>query len=299
MPTNPSSQALLVVLEASQGAQALRQLSHHTTAYTSCLVAAVTRTAARPAVAAALHLAGGGSVDGNGDGGAMAAAPALSVLAWGLRCLESIVGREGSFQLPATAVASILEAVAAVLHGPTAVAAAGGGGAAALAAEDGAAAVVGAACGLLVSLLRHRGRDLRRLMAPVITACRGTLHLLTAWLQRPALATSGGGSSGVADCAEQLGKVYQAVADKQQFLSGYCHLLLTDYVIAAAAAEADSAVAGALRRGAHALYGAVAPAELQHVHTVLGQGPIGPARRAVLAELRTSYGKDFKYKGKT
>jgi len=313
-----------VVLEAHQGTQSLRQLSHHTATYTSILVTAVTRVTSQSPVTAVLHPSSGG-----GDCSAAAGA-GLAALAWALRCLESIVGREGSFQLHTTAVASVLQAVAEVLHAPAAASAApppavraagggmGGGG------DEGAVAAVSAACSLLVSLLRHRGRELRRLMAPVVASCRGLLHLIAAWLQRPALGAHwvGGGEDarggGVVRCAEQLGRMYQAVADQQLLLGRYCHLLLADYVVAAAlAAHSDASltsaapqsngggaaakaeVARALRGGAHALFGVVAPAELQHVHAVVGQGLMGPARRAALAELKRSHDREFKYKGKT
>jgi hypothetical protein len=101
------------------------------------------------------------------------------------------------------------------------------------------------------------------------------------------------------------------MAEQKELLGRYCHLLLADYVVWAAAAAAapmadqagggpeGAAAAAALRRGAHALFGAVGAAELQHVHAVVGQGPVGQTRRGALAELRASYEREFKYTGKT
>jgi hypothetical protein len=244
--------------------------------------------------------------------------------AWALRCLESIAGREGSFQLAPTAIASAAGAAEAVLAAPAPPAATAG------APVQPGAAAASAAAALLASLLRHRGRDMRRLAAPVVAGCRGLLALLGAWLAPRA---RGGGrdpacggaarARAAAHCAEQLARVYQAVVDQKDLLGRCCHLLLADYVIWAAAAaaaaaavsagapgggapgeraaadEAAGAAGAALRRGGHALYGAVGPAELQHVHAVVGQGPLGAARRAALAELRGSYEREFKYTGKT
>jgi hypothetical protein len=125
-------------------------------------------------------------------------------------------------------------------------------------------------------------------------------------------------------CVEQVGRVYEAVADQKALLGRYCHVLLIDYVITAAVlqsgqsaadtpwesshqseppcartSEVRADAAAALRRGAHAVFGAVAAAELQHIHAVVGQGPAGAARRVALAELRASHEKEFRYTGKT
>ncbi|GBF87566.1 hypothetical protein Rsub_00277 [Raphidocelis subcapitata] len=305
-------QALLVVLEASHGGQALRQLAHHAPAYASTLATAVARSAAEPAFAA-------------GGRTAAPAAPseAAAAVSWALRCLESIAGREGAFQLEAATVACAAAAASDVLAAAGDAADAGADAAATAA----AAAPAGAALSLLASLLRHRARDTRRQMAPVVRGARGALRLVAGWLRRPpagAAARAGWWRAAAVGCAEQLGRVYATVADQKALLGPYCHVLLTDYVITAAvlqsgqpaadaswdapqqpepacarASEARADAAAALRRGAHALFGAVAAAELQHLHAVVGQGPAGVARRAALAELRASHEREFKYSGKT
>ena len=339
-------QALLVALEAAGGGQALRQLAHHAAAYAATLSTAVTLTAARPDVAAALRPAAG---DAGVNAGAATAASedcvwALSALSWALRCLESIAGREASLELHACAVADAAQAAADVLGGGpgvmaratamTAAAADGSGGGVARAeavAAAAAAAAFASACALLASLLRHRARDLRRAMAPVVAGARGALALLSMWLARGGSGGGGsGGGSGEAAAAwraaaergaEQLARVYAAVADQGALLGRYCHLLLADYVIwAAANAAAEAAAAGgtssggapgaaaaaraasaaALRRGALALFGATPPGELQHVHAAAaaGAGAAAPARRAALAALRAAYEGEFKWRGK-
>ena len=58
-----------------------------------------------------------------------------------------------------------------------------------------------------------------------------------------------------------------------------------------------AAAAATLRRGAFCLLSCLGPAELQHLHTVLGPG-LGEARRAALAALRVDYDKAFKFEGK-
>lgn len=380
-----------MVLEATQGGRSLRHLANHAASYTSALVTSIINLAAAPTAALAhvpaplgpLVVAGVVSLAPFMAGTAAAAAPAapaqavpaclrFAAMAWALRCLESVAGREGSFQLHAAAFTSMAQAAAAAVDGIGAAAAASGAGRAGMAAVqarqvreawvvggdvgDGAAgagaaaAATSACCALLASLLRHRGRELRRAMAPVVHACRGLLLVLAAWGRRegglaglaargPGAGAVEGGWGLVVHCAEQLARVYQAVVDQKELLGRYCHLLLADYVVvgpfegqtdgltgagggaaagglqdadggaraaaraaavAAAAAVVGRAEAGAaLRRGAHALYGAATPAELQHVHIVVGQGALGQARRAALAELRASYDKEFKYAGKT
>ena len=67
--------------------------------------------------------------------------------------------------------------------------------------------------------------------------------------------------------------------------------------VAAAAVALPVPAAAALQRGVFSLVSCLEPPELQHLHTVLGQGQAG-ARRAALANLRTQYEKSFKFEGK-
>jgi hypothetical protein len=206
----------------------------------------------------------------------------LSGVAWCLRCLESMYGRPTTFDLPATALATTLSAVAALWQGPlstaaaaaAAAAAAQGGvgvgagttdiltilpGAAAAATSGGGgslvallqelsapAAVYAATTRLLVALLRHRTHPLKRLMAPLVAACRHLLLVLLMFdrstrlrltraiqgaTQQQQEAVSAGCCQVVVRCGEQLCRVYEALAAAGDTLGRYTHLVLTDYII--------------------------------------------------------------------
>lgn len=59
------------------------------------------------------------------------------------------------------------------------------------------------------------------------------------------------------------------------------------------------AVAGALRQGVYCLLGALTPADLQHVHTVLGEGAaLAGLRRAALADLKRDHERHHRFTGK-
>jgi hypothetical protein len=57
-------------------------------------------------------------------------------------------------------------------------------------------------------------------------------------------------------------------------------------------------VAGAVRRGACVLFGVLGPGEVQRVHQVVGQGPLGSVRREALAALRAEYEAQHRHSGK-
>ena len=403
---------LLVVLEAATGGLGLKLLSSQAVAYVSLVNYHLTAVADGPLTALLLQPSSLATAATATAASAAAAAAVLPSASWALRCLESIYGRPGTFVLPATAVATSLEAVVALLQHPlTAAAAAGGrrqgvggeglgygrssrGGAVGV--EVGfyegfgdAVAVYASACGLLVSLLRQRKQQLRRLMSPVVVACRLLLLLLLQWDQKvrmallqvtraqhwnlnsqqrnPATAEEGGGvgvlgregevqgvEEGLVRAAEQLSRAYEAVAGAGDLLGRYCHHMVADYIVhmasepavslhalAAAAAvrvesmgsisssnssgsgsrrvvvmteavavDADgsgsgsnsrgcsSEVLGVVQRGAYALFGIFAPGEVQHVHRVVGQGPLGQRRREAFSEFRKGYEREFKYSGK-
>jgi hypothetical protein len=132
-------------------------------------------------------------------------------------------------------------------------------------------------------------------------------------------------------CAGQLGRLLESLAEQQQHLGRHCHHVITDYVIhmasatsatltttttsssravmrssSTAAAAAAAAVAGtcsvevaaAVRGGACVLFGVLGPGEVQGVHVVVGQGPLGSVRRGALAALKTEYEARYKHSGK-
>jgi hypothetical protein len=419
------AQVLLVVFETASGGLGLKLLSGQAAAYVSLVNFHLTAVADAPltgmllqpgavATAASLLLPPAAAASCSTAAAAATTTTVASVLpaaSWALRCLESIYGRPGTFVVPATALAATLEAVAALLQNPltqavaAAAAAGGGGGEGSIygKSRDGggvggfgegfsdAVAVYGSACGLLVSLLRQRKQQLRRLMSPLVVACRLLLLLLLHWdrglrlslgqhitsrrhnqeltsgrdvaAAEAAGATAGGGFRGsygvqwavgdVVRAAEQLSRVYEAVAGAGDLLGRYCHHIVADYIvhmasepavglyaIAAAAARlgggengngsnsssssstrgrldvvdvaggdvdgssssmgrgCSSEVVAVVQRGAYALFGVLAPGEVQHVHRVVGQGPLGQRRREAFSDFRKGYEREFKYSGK-
>lgn len=139
-------------------------------------------------------------------------------------------------------------------------------------------------------------------------------------------------------------RLYESVSlsmDKRR-VSKYCLVMLSDYIAFVCAFSASMSLRGgssssnreqlplgvsgggsgdfpaslaalaALRRGAFCLLGSLSPAELQHLHMVLGggsaaaagaggaeMGVVGAAgRRAALLRLRTDFDKVFKFEGK-
>ena len=124
-------------------------------------------------------------------------------------------------------------------------------------------------------------------------------------------------------------RLYETIAtlDKRR-VSKYCLAMVADYLtcIATSASAEDGSserpfsvirrqvsggvgaaafvarlpvpAAAALQRGVFSLVSCLDPSELQHLHTVLGQGQAGARQRAALAALRTQYEKSFKFEGK-
>lgn len=199
------------------------------------------------------------------------------------------------------------------------------------------AAVYAATTRLLVALLRHRTHPLKRLMAPLVAACRHLLLVLLMFdrstrlrltravqgaTQQQQEAVSAGCCQVMVRCGEQLCWVYEALAAAGDTLGRYTHLVLTDYIIhmagttqaswrqpgpAAAAmtgletegvAGCSSEVAAAVRRGGYALYATLSPSEVQGVHRVVSQGLLGARRREALRELKAGYEREYKYSGK-
>jgi len=200
----PWLQLLLVVLESAHGPKSLKLLSSHTATYCSTLLHNLTRTQLLPllpgalshlplltAAAAAAAAGGGGAIQPVSLQQQQQQQQGFSRVSWAMRCLESMVGRETSFALPATTTAAVLAAAADIAqqllqlmtHSAEAPAASilahgcdGGNGCCKHSA--GAAAVFCSACSLLVAVVRHRGADLQRQMHLMTAAAQQLLLLL-------------------------------------------------------------------------------------------------------------------------
>ncbi|GAX74511.1 hypothetical protein CEUSTIGMA_g1960.t1 [Chlamydomonas eustigma] len=131
-------------------------------------------------------------------------------------------------------------------------------------------------------------------------------------------------------CCSEISRVYQGVStmDKHK-VSKYCLVMVSDYISVvdsknSAGSMVDKRVlskgndypktcgnpmaewlpfkaAATLRRGVHALMATLSPAELQHLHKVLGtsgKGSDGGAKREILSTLRAEHEKLFKFQGK-
>jgi hypothetical protein len=338
-------QILLLVLERGGSGSALKLLSKEAVQLVNQLNLKLTMLTDSTGTAAALlqPLTGRG---GSGMG-ALAAGnmlpqqqqqQVLSGVAWCLRCLESMYGRPTTFDLPATALATTLQALATLWQGPLSAAAAaaaaaqggmaGGADTADLltvlpttAAAPGTgppgspaallqgllapAAVYAATTRLLVALLRHRTQPLKRLMAPLVAACRHLLLVLLMFdrstrlqltvavvqAQAPAqqqevVSSSSSCRQVLVRCGEQLCRVYEALAAAGDTLGRYSHLVLTDYVIH----MAGTTQAGWHQPGPSAAAGAtVLAAAGAGVRTLGSEGVAGCSSEVAAAVRRGAY----------
>ncbi|KAK9837520.1 hypothetical protein WJX81_008387 [Elliptochloris bilobata] len=298
----PMLEVTLVALECAPGG--LRLLARHSTPLAVALLRLLERSA--------LPLPQAGPQPGRRCGKAGAAAAAVCTA---LRALESLAARDAALPLPATVVAGALHCPALLFGIGGGV---GGGSWRNAGQQPDPAVEAGALAGgaaLLAALLRRRAAPARRLMALAAASARALLAALVAWGAR-----SDAAAHAVA-CAEELARVYAAVAAHKETLGVYCPHLLADYITLAAAPAAPEAAMGdrgaagadvaggsglglgpaaamALRQGAYELYGACSPIEVQHVFTVLGASGGGSARRTALAELRRDYERHHKHGGK-
>jgi hypothetical protein len=264
------------------------------------------------------------------------AAATAAALCWGLRCLESILGRAATFALPPAYTGMALQCASAIClrleeRLPFAQGEPG--------ASERALALVAACSGMLVAAVRHR--------APALLRCA---HLLTRAVQQLLLVllaadraarqrgqAPGAGHGGAVEAAElALARLLEAAASHKQALSKYCMHMVADYVtyaacnllpasspLAASPAQLPPAAAvslqpwdgpagghglvqagacpaarsGVLRRAMYAVFGGVRDADLQHLHVSLGRAH-GQARRGALKQLQKDYERLFKFTGK-
>jgi hypothetical protein len=207
------------------------------------------------------------------------AAPDGSGGGWPLRALESLVAREGVFgRLPTPAVAGALHAAAASAEAAAKRAARASATASAASSLAASAAACCCAADLVAAAARHRPAQLRRLMAPALSACRALFRALHAMQRlvaaRMAIGLSGSAASAslqrrwwrgpaleaVVASAERLAAVLEALtAASHGCVAPYAHHLVVDYVLYVSTED----VGAELRASAAAGEGAANEAELE------------------------------------
>jgi hypothetical protein len=226
----PWLQLLLVTLECASGPRSLKLLASHAGNYSTLLLARVAAAAAGPLQRLP-----------------QLQQQQLAAAAWSVRCFESMLGREATFdELPSMTTAAVMSGAAGVLQLLLSSTAGAGG-----CPSDAAAAVYCSVCSLLVTTARHRSTQLSRLMHFMNAAARNLLLLLLEWdrglrQQLPSSCTCSGSVAAAAAqqaaavllvrCGGQLGRLYEALAEQGQLLGRSCHYAITDYVMHMAAA---------------------------------------------------------------
>jgi hypothetical protein len=195
--------------------------------------------------------------------------------------LESFLGREATFDIPATTTAAVIQGIATVCQQLQAAAGAARGAAGRIAAPSSgnrptsdqqwaaAASVYVSSCSLLVAITRHRPQQLSRLMHLMIGAARQLLLLLLSWdhivcrcCESPgrrvrdrydgsvegssssssaAMPEQQGVAAMVVKCAAQLGRLYESLSQQQQWVGRHCHHVISDYLMCMTAAAAAAA----------------------------------------------------------
>jgi hypothetical protein len=191
-----------------------------------------------------------------------AAATAAAALCWGLRCLESILGRAATFALQPTYTGLALQCASAIclqLEGQLASSQCGAEGwptsgaqvEAQLGRSAGALALVAACSSTLVAVVRHRApallrcahlltRAVQQLLLVLLAAdraARRALEVAEALAALPPAEVQGlrarhGSAAEAAELA--LGRLLEAVASQRLALSKYCMHVVADYVTHAA-----------------------------------------------------------------
>lgn len=213
-----------------------------------------------------------GSLDAHGSPLSVARDVQLTclILIRTLRCLESLLGRDKTFQVPACTVASIMSAMAALFSSPYTSAMS------VLAvslrspvhfsrlpgrsqAEDVCclAPIHSACCSLLASILRHRSTEVARMMSLVVNMVRSLLMTLLQWEEAanswstpgPDLTSSDPwhqvreGHRVLLNCSLDLVRVYEAMSMHKNTFSKYSMHLLQDYIIFTSIPTASSGMA--------------------------------------------------------
>ncbi|XP_043709479.1 uncharacterized protein LOC122658537 [Telopea speciosissima] len=100
-------------------------------------------------------------------------------------------------------------------------------------------------------------------------------------------------------CASFLRRIYEEIRQQKDILGRYCFQFLSSYIwiysgYGPCKTGLKREIDEALRPGVYALVDACSSDDLQHLHTVLGEGPC----RSTLATLQHDYKLNFQYEGK-
>ncbi|XP_071930649.1 uncharacterized protein [Coffea arabica] len=158
-----------------------------------------------------------------------------------------------------------------------------------------------ACCRLLSSLVKHHGSETQRCAALLEHSVSILLHCLEMVNIDPIV--RGGNfawevQEGV-KCACCLRRVYEEIRQQKDSLGRYCFQFLSCYIwvycgFGPLKTGIRREIDEALRPGVYALIDACSADQLQHLHTVFGEGPC----RSALAILQNDYKLYFQYEGK-
>ncbi|XP_074312982.1 uncharacterized protein LOC141648325 [Silene latifolia] len=155
-----------------------------------------------------------------------------------------------------------------------------------------------ASCRLLWTVVKHHKSDCVRCIILLQTSLQALLHCLEHLSTDTTDNFTWEVEEGV-KCASYLRRVYEEIRQQKDVFGQHGFKFLSDYICVFSGygllkqglkREVDEA----LRPGVYALIDICSPDDLQHLHTVFGEGP----RRSTLASLKHDYEHNFKYGGK-
>ncbi|KAL4187757.1 hypothetical protein AMTRI_Chr09g40570 [Amborella trichopoda] len=158
-----------------------------------------------------------------------------------------------------------------------------------------------ACCRLLCTVIRHWKREVGHCISLLCNSVRILLYCLET--MDTDLAHNRGfcvwNTQEVVKCASFLRRIYEEIRQQKEPLGMYSSHFLSSYIqlysgLGPSKMGIKREVDEALRPGIYALIDICSPDDLQHLHTVLGEGPC----RSTLQELRHEHELRFKYFGK-
>ncbi|PON83410.1 Nucleolar 27S pre-rRNA processing, Urb2/Npa2, C-terminal [Trema orientale] len=158
-----------------------------------------------------------------------------------------------------------------------------------------------ACCRLLYNVLKHHKSECKRCIA-VLEASVCVLLQCLETVDSKSVIRNGYFSWEVEEgvkCAYCLRRIYEEIRHQKDVLGRHCPQFLSTYIWiysghGALKTGIKREIDEALRPGVYALIDACSPGDLQHLHTVFGEGPC----RNTLATLQHDYKLNFQYEGK-